>query len=276
MFPLWGRALSWRMNGPTSITFCEFLYADLFTIITAVSLVSHGTLCHDDSLVVINKQRSSFAWPLTLSSSTTNFLAVMELNLSTRCTVTKLGLSVCNPRSSTVAIRHKCLTINVEYLFQQRCSASSQQSTSEKPIEQKLSFFFQLFVGTRNTPWNLRGFRKLLHMSHDDSFQEHLPQVSLFLYQLVCSLFLILDHRQSLLDHVERVSAMKTVLLFTVNSPQTSLKELWISVRSLLRKVLILLYNRWSSTVTVTRDPALFLPLVTECAIVETKHFLLP
>jgi len=54
----------------------------------------------------------------------------------------------------------------------------------------------------------------------------------------------------------KRVSQRETVLRSTVCSPQTLCKALWIPVGFLPRKVSILTYDLWSSTVTVPEAPA--------------------
>jgi len=55
---------------------------------------------------------------------------------------------------------------------------------------------------------------------------------------------------------LKRVAQRETVLWSTVCSPQTSRKALWISVGVLPRKVSILMYDLWSSPVTVPEAPA--------------------
>ena len=67
-------------------------------------------------------------------------------------------------------------------------------------------------------------------MLHDELLQEDLPQASHFFHRFMFSVFLVLDHHLCSHNHHENYYP-------TVNSPQISLKALWISVGFLLHKV---------------------------------------
>jgi hypothetical protein len=67
-------------------------------------------------------------------------------------------------------------------------------------------------------------------------------------------------------------SPVGTILRSTVCSPQTSRKALWISVGFLLHQVSVLMYDLWSSTVTVPEAPADAMSNARQCKTAYTSE----
>jgi hypothetical protein len=124
------------------------------------------------------------------------------------------------------------------------------RSSSEGPIGHKF-----LFSANRLSKCGILMLMKSRYLvifprtSLDDLLQESPPQASHFVHLLMFSAFPTRSSRK-------RVAQWETVLRSTVYSPQTSRKAMRISVGGLPRKVSILMYDLWSSTVTVPEVPA--------------------
>ena len=114
-------------------------------------------------------------------------------------------------------------------------------------IEQHWGQFSCIFLRRLLLPW----FQKFLHVLHD-AVQEHLSQFSLF--------FLVLGWLSMLTQPPrKRLAQREPVLRPIVNSPQTSVKVLWIYAGFLPRKDSILIYDLWSEIVIVLDTPAGFI-----------------
>ena len=221
---------------------------------TLLSHLFHMELCHDDSSVIKSKDHHF----LDFDCTRWNFLGRREVGL--------LQLFDCDFNSASQSVTHVSSIVTIRYrnawpsTLNLRSSnvATSRHFCSCSAVKQwgthqaQFFFFCKLFVKIRNNVDEIPAVCDI--SSHIAQWSCARKSATSFTLCSSVDVFGLPGLGSSfMVTHPSRkwAAQRETVLQSTVCSPQTSRKAVWISVGFMPHKVSILMYDLWSSTVTV-------------------------